>query len=270
MDFKGIFQVLIDNYGIYGLLVAICLVGVCVAIPVILNKHNKKMGESFNKLGIDLSNALKQQNNSLIEKLTETQDKLLESNLNIVNSLIEQKNKIHGSGLNLRDRVSIPIQNKINHLKDLYRANRVGIVEFHNSLVNLNGLPFLWYDLIYESIMKGTHSISIETKNMPFNILTPILLKISDGNIHIFDEKDIENFYNQSSVLYDFCLKWNICTVIGSPILNSDNELVGLLTLEYHTDNPLDFEDLDITDIEAETKVISALLELNKKKLNNQ
>ena len=268
MDFKGIFQVLIDNYGIYGLLIAICLVGVCVAIPVILNKHNKKMSDNFNKFGIDLSNALKDQNNNLIEKLTETQDKLLESNLNIVNSLIEQKNKIHGSGLNLRDRVSIPIQNKINHLKDLYRANRVGIVEFHNSLVNLNGLPFLWYDLIYESIMKGTHSISIETKNMPFNILTPILLKISDGNIHIFDEKDIEKFYNQSSVLYDFCLKWDICTVIASPILNSDNELVGLLTLEYHTDNPLDFEDLDITDIEAETKVISALLELNKKKLN--
>lgn len=266
MDFKGIFQVLIDNYGIYGLLVAICLVGVCVTIPVILNKHNKKMSENFNKLGIDLSNALKDQNNNLIDKLTETQDKLLESNLNIVNSLIEQKNKIHGSGLNLRDRVSIPIQNKINHLKDLYRANRVGIVEFHNSLVNLNGLPFLWYDLIYESIIKGTHSISIETKNMPFNILTPILLKVSDGHIHIFDEKDIENFYNQSSVLYDFCLKWNIGTVIASPILNSDNELVGLLTLEYHTDNPLDFEDLDITDIEAETKVISALLELNKKK----
>ena len=158
MDFKGIFQVLIDNYGIYGLLIAICLVGVCVAIPVILNKHNKKMSDNFNKFGIDLSNALKDQNNNLIEKLTETQDKLLESNLNIVNSLIEQKNKIHGSGLNLRDRVSIPIQNKINHLKDLYRANRVGIVEFHNSLVNLNGLPFLWYDLIYESIMKGTHS----------------------------------------------------------------------------------------------------------------
>lgn len=268
MDFKGIFQVLIDNYGIYGLLVAICLVGVCVAIPVILNKHNKKMSDNFNKLGIDLSNALKDQNNNLIEKLSETQDKLLESNLNIVNSLIEQKNKIHGSGLNLRDRVSIPIQNKINHLKDLYRANRVGIVEFHNSLVNLNGLPFLWYDLIYESIMKGTHSISIETKNMPFNILTPILLKTSDGNIHIFDKKDIENFYNQSSVLYDFCLKWDISTVIASPILNSDNELVGLLTLEYHNDNPLDFEDLDVADIEAETKVISALLELNKKNFN--
>ena len=270
MDFKGIFQVLIDNYGIYGLLLAICLVGVCVAIPVVLNKHNKKMSENFNKLGIDLSNALKKQNNTLIDKLSETQDKLLESNLNIVNRLIDQKNEVHGMGLNIRDRLSVPIQNHINHLKDLYRANRVGIIEFHNSLVNLNGLPFLWYDLIYESIKKGTHSVSIETKNMPFNILTPILLKISNGDIHIFNKKDIENFYNQSSVLYDCCLKWDISTIIASPILNSNNELIGLLSLEYHTDNPLDFDDLDMTDIESETKVISALLELNKKEYNKE
>ena len=265
MDFKGVFQILIENYGLYGLIIAICLVCICVSIPVILNKQSKKMSTDFNKLGVDLSNALQKQNDGLINKLSETQDKLLESNLNIINNLLDQKNKIHGTGLNLRDQVSIPIQNKINHLKDLYRANRVGVVEFHNSLVNLNGLPFLWYDLIYESIKKGTHSISMETKNMPFNILTPILLKISNGDIHVFNKKDIENFYNQSSVLYDFCLKWDISTIIASPILNSDGGLVGLLSLEYHTDNPLDFDDLDIADIESETKVISALLELNKK-----
>lgn len=268
MDFKGIFQVLIDNYGIYGLLVAICLVGICVAIPVILNKHNQKMSDNFNKLGIDLSNALKDQNNNLIDKLSETQDKLLESNLNIVNSLIDQKNKIHGSGLNLRDRVSIPIQNHINHLKDLYRASRVGVFEFHNSLVNLNGLPFLWYDLIYESIVKGVHSMSIETRNMPYNILSPITTDIQDGNIKVYNKNDIENFYNQSSVLYDFSNNMHINDLICSPILNKDNLLVGMVTLEYSFDNSLDFENLDLTDIDSETKVISVLLELNKQ--NNQ
>ena len=268
MDFKGIFQVLIDNYGIYGLLVAICLVGVCVAIPVILNKHNQKMSENFNKLGIDLSNALKDQNNTLIDKLSETQDKLLESNLNIVNSLIDQKNKIHGSGLNLRDKVSVPIQNKVNHLKDLYRANRVGVIEFHNSLVNLNGLPFLWYDLIYESIMKGTPSISIETKNMPFNILTPIILSVQNGKPKIFNHHDVEKFYDQSSVLYDFCERYDVNDLIVCPLLNSDNELIGLLSLEYSKKYPMNLELIDLEDIEDESKIISALLELNKE--NNQ
>ena len=56
MDFKGIFQVLIDNYGIYGLIIAICLVGVCVAIPVVLNKHNKK--SAFEQIKNSCSKAL--------------------------------------------------------------------------------------------------------------------------------------------------------------------------------------------------------------------
>lgn len=271
MDFKGIFQVLIDNYGIYGLIIAVCLVGICVAIPVMLNKHSKKMSDNFSTLGINLSNALQQQNDGLINKLTETQDKLLESQLNLVNTLLNQKAETHKEGLNTRDKISIPIQNKINHLKDLYRASRVGVFEFHNSLTNLNGLPFKWYDLIYESIAKGVHAMTMETKNMPYNILSPITTCIQNGSIKIFDKFDIENFYNQSSVLYDFCTdKVHINDLICSPILNQENQLVGMLSLEYSGNNKLDFDDLDITDIEVETKIIGALLELNKKEKSKE
>lgn len=267
MDLKGVFQVLIDNYGIYGLVIAICLVGICVAIPVMLNKHGKKMTSDLNALGISLSNALQKQNDGLINKLSETQDKLLESQLNLVKTLLEQKAKDHKEDLNIRDKVSIPIQDKINHLKDLYRASRVGVFEFHNSLVNLNGLPFKWYDLIYESITRNVHTMTMETKNMPYNVLSPITMKIKHGETEIFTRKDIEDFYNQSSVLYDYCVnRMKINSLICSPILNQDNQLVGMVSLEYSFDNELDIDDLDISDIESETRVIAALLELNKKK----
>ena len=266
MDFKGIFQVLIDNYGIYGLLIAISLVAICVTIPVLLNKHSKKIADNMNKLGIDLSIALKEQNQGLIDKLSETQDKLLENHLALVNTLMAQKSKKHDEDLNTRDKISIPIQNKINHLKDVYRASRVGVFEFHNSLANLNGLPFKWYDLIYESIAKGVHAMTAETKNMPYNILSPIILHIENGDTKIFNKKDIENFYNQSSVLYDFSInRMYINNLVCAPILNQENKLVGMLTLEYSFDNKLDFENIDLTELETETKVISALLELNKK-----
>ena len=130
----------------------------------------------------------------------------------------------------------------------------------------MNGLPFKWYDLIYESIQKGVHSMTQETKNMPYNIISPITMHIQNGDIKVFNKKDIENFYNQSSVLYDYCTsKIQINDLICSPILNQENQLVGMITLEYSQNNTLDFEDLDITDIETETKVIAALLELNKK-----
>jgi hypothetical protein len=56
-----------------------------------------------------------------------------------------------------------------------------------------------------------------------------------------------------------------INSLICSPILNQDNQLVGMVTLEYSFDNELNYDDLNISDIESETKVIAALLELNKK-----
>jgi hypothetical protein len=56
-----------------------------------------------------------------------------------------------------------------------------------------------------------------------------------------------------------------INSLICSPILNQDNQLVGMVTLEYSFDNELNIDDLDISDIESETRVIAALLELNKK-----
>lgn len=267
MDFKGIFQVLIDNYGVYGLVIAVGLVCVCVSIPILFNKFGKKMSNNFETLSIDLSKALKVQNTELIDKISETQDKLLENHIQLVNTLINQKEISHNENLDTRDKISIPIQNKINHLRDLYRASRVGVFEFHNSLANLNGLPFKWYDLIYESIAKGVHSMTLETKNMPYNVLSPITIHIENGETKIFNKKDIENFYNLSSVLYDFCInRMNVNDLICSPILNQDNKLIGMLSIEYSGNNKLDFEDLNISDIETETKVISALLDLNNSK----
>ena len=136
-------------------------------------------------------------------------------------------------------------------------------MEFHNSLVNLNGLPFKWYDLIYESIARGIHSVSMDTKNMPFNILSPIIKEIQDGEIAIFDKSGIEKFYNQSSVLYYICINKNHITgLIVAPLLNKDNQLVGILTLEYSFDNSLDTQNIDISELELESHSISTLLEL--------
>jgi len=163
--------------------------------------------------------------------------------------------------LDTRDKISTPIQAKINHLKDFYRSSRVSVFEFHNSLVNLNGLPFKWYDLIYESVTRGVHAVSYETRNMPFNILLPIVQKVENGDIALFNKDDIEDFYNSSSVLYDFCLKHNINNLIVGPLINKNEQLIGLIVLEYSGDNYAD-DEIVIDDLELEAHAISTLLEL--------
>ena len=194
--------------------------------------------------------------------LNDNQKSLIDNQFKLFKDLLHNQSAEHNEKLNTRDTVSIPIQNKINHLKDFYKASRVSVFEFHNSLVNLNGLPFKWYDVIYESIAKGVQSVSAETKNMPFNILSPIVLEVNEGDIALFNKDTIDNFYNQSSVLYDFCLRHEINDLIVAPLINKDMQLFGILVLEYSGDNTLDYNGLNVDDVELEAHAISTLLEL--------
>lgn len=263
MDFVKIFQFFIETYGYSGFVVSVLIIILFITLPYLIKKNNKDIKDGLKDITVELTQAIKNENKELIAGLQENQTKLIDNQLELVKNLLINQKLEHDKHLDTRDTISTPIQNKINHLRDFYNCSRVSVMEFHNSLVNLNGLPFKWYDLIYESIARGVHSVSMDTKNMPFNILSPIIKEIQDGDIAIFDKSGIEKFYNQSSVLYDICINKNHITgLIVAPLLNRDNQLVGILTLEYSFDNSLDVQNIDISELELESHSISTLLEL--------
>lgn len=263
MDFVKIFQFLTETYGYGGLVISILLIVLFLFLPYLFKKNNKEMKDGLKDVTNELTKAIKEENKELISGLKENQSKLIDNQFELVKNLLIDQKLEHDRNLDTRDTVSTPIQNKINHLRDFYKCSRVSVVEFHNSLVNLNGLPFKWYDLIYESVARGVHSISIETKNMPFNILSPIIKEIRDGDIALFDSSGIDDFYDQSSVLYDFCLnRFNVTGLVVAPLLNKDNQLVGILALEYSHDNTLEVNSFDVSELELESHAISTLLEL--------
>lgn len=261
MDFVKIFQFLTEAYGYGGLVISILIVILFLLLPYLMRKNNKDMKDGLKDVTTELTKAIKDENKELISGLKENQSKLIDNQLELVKSLLIDQKLEHDKNLNTRDSVSVPIQTKINHLKDFYNASRVSIFEFHNSLVNLNGLPFKWYDLIYESVARGVHAVSYENRNMPVNILSPITDKVSRGYTILFTKEDIENFYNTSSVLYDFCLRHNINELVVAPLINKDMQLIGLIVLEYSGENHLE-RTLDIEDLELEAHAISTLLEL--------
>ena len=262
MNFTEIFKFLSENYGGGGLVLSVLIILLFLFLPYLFNKSNKNMKDGFDTVSNKLTEAIKDENKELIKGLNENQKKLIDNQFDLFKDIITKQDQQHHEKLNTRDTISLPIQNKINHLKDFYKASRVCVFEFHNSLVNLNGLPFKWYDVIYESISKGVHPVSGETKNMPFNILLPIVLEINEGEIALFNKDNIEDFYNQSSVLYDFCIRKEINDLVVAPLINKDMQLIGALTLEYSGDNHLDYEHLVVDDVELEAHAISTLLEL--------
>ena len=261
MDFIKVFQFLTETYGYGGLVISILIVVLFLLLPYFFKKSDKKMHDGLKEVTTTLTSAIREENKELINGLKENQTKLIDNQFELVKNLLVDQKQEHDRNLKARDSISLPIQNKINHLKDFYRSSRVSVFEFHNSLVNLNGLPFKWYDLIYESVARGVHAVSYETRNMPFNILLPIIKKVESGNIVVFKKDDIEDFYNQSSVLHDFCLKHNINSLVAAPLINKNQQLIGLVVLEYSGDNHIDNE-VEIDDLELEAHSISTLLEL--------
>ena len=261
MDFVKIFQFLTETYGYGGLVISILLVVLFLLLPYFFKRSDKKMHDGLKEVTTTLTEAIKDENKELINGLKENQTKLIDNQFELVKNLLIDQKVEHDKNLNTRDKISLPIQNKINHLKDFYRCSRVSVFEFHNSLVNMNGLPFKWYDLSYESVARGVHAVSYETRNMPFSVLLPIIKKIENGDVMLFKKDDIEDFYNSSSVLYDFCLRHNINDLIVAPLINKDQQLVGLITLEYSGDNYID-DEVIIDDLELEAHAISTLLEL--------
>ncbi len=261
MDFVKIFQFLTETYGYGGLVISILLVVFFLLLPYFFKKSDKKMHDGLKEVTATLTEAIKEENKELINGLKDNQTKLIDNQFELVKGLLLDQKLEHDKNLDTRDKISTPIQTKINHLKDFYRSSRASVFEFHNSLVNLNGLPFKWYDLIYESVARGVHAVSYETRNMPFNILLPIIQKVENGDVVLFNKDDIEDFYNNSSVLYDFCLKHNINNLIVGPLINKSQQLIGLIVLEYSGDNHVDNE-VVIDDLELEAHAISTLLEL--------
>jgi len=267
MDYNSIFNLFIGNYGYLGLFLSFSIIVLFILMPYLINKSNKNINKSLNELTINMSNsltnALTDSNKALIENITINESELIKNQMTMIESIIAHNTQMHSVALDIRDSISIPIQDKINHLRDYYNTSRVGIIEFHNSLVNLNGLPFKWYDLIYESIARGVHAMTAETKNLPINILSPIIYKVINGDIVTFKRKDIEKFYDQSSVLYDFTInKMNINTLVVAPLLNNEYKLVGILTLEYNNENKPTNTIQNLSEFEKEAHAISTLLAL--------
>ena len=274
MDLNKVIELIINSYGIGGLIISILIILFAISVPYLFKKNSKDIKDTmalgFKDLTKDLTSAIQEENKELIKGMNDNQSKLIETQHQMFKELLDNKNREHAKNLSTRDTIAIPIQNKINHLKDFYKATRVCVFEFHNSLVNLNGLPFKWYDVIYESIARGVHPVSGETKNMPSNILTPIISQITEGEIALFNKDNIESFYDQSSVLYDFCIRKKINDLIVAPLINKDNELFGVLTLEFADHNYLTKKNLILDDVELEAHAISTLLELKHSEENNK
>lgn len=260
----GFSEVLIE-YGWPGLIVIVVASIIILVLNYFLNKKEKKSTEIINDGFDKLTNTILGQNTKMIEAFAESnkenQHLLGEVIAKAIKDNDEKKIQDHRESMDRRLDANKGIKCTVHDVRNRYNADRAYILEFHNSKENINGLSFVWFDMVYEEIDKGVKSVQALVRDYDASLLAPVIKDLEDDGYVIYTEEDIKSFCDKSSVIARNLT--DIVQVRESIVLaihNHDNKLVALLVLEYENSGiPMNI--LNLVDLKEECGGISKLLE---------
>lgn len=269
MNFQPLLDILAD-YGMLGLIIIIIVALIVYLIRSNGKQLNQDITSGMENVANKITDQMASSNNQLINKISDTNNKLIDQQNKMLDVLINGRREEHRSRLHERLDVTAPILTKLRDMMHHNHANRASVIEFHNSKENLNGLPFLWYDMHYEVQGRGVEPISSLCKDVQASIICPIVddIKASENkDVVIYNRTALEELYDRSSVLYSYLVeKLNCSGIIYLALYNINNHFTGLLVLEYHNEFPIDIIDMD--QLIQDAASVSPLLELAKKEQN--
>ena len=261
-----------SEYGWPGIIAII----VVLVIYYLVSRKEKKSIDSMNSGFTSLTNTITSQNEYLVKAITTSNEKTQDRLFNLINKTIasqdEIKAGIHNYSIGKRLTVSEEVDEVLFELLNMTHAQRTVLIEFHNSKENLDGLAFLWYDIQHEKQQKGIDSISAKARNLAATNIRPIIKKVNNSKTHIvyLNPEDIEELYNESTVLYSYFKEINVNHAIYCGIYNYDtNELRGLVAIEFQEGHPYIEELVNEFDIKEKCSVIEHLYNQARREIDD-
>lgn len=132
----------------------------------------------------------------------------------------EYKAKAHSERMDTRNNNTPLIQSELDNLRVRYGATWVSVWELHNNTNNLDGLPFIFASLNYESVKPGAIPISDQFGELRLS-LHPLstYLRKNDmwyGSVEELKEIDYSGYYRAKALGIQY-LGFKIMNVEGSP-----------------------------------------------------
>lgn len=255
---QQVFTYLLQNFGPFGLiLIVIGFVGWFLIKE--LRKSNASLIEKQHQYNVQMTEGISNSITKLSEKLT---DDLRDQNKQLIEYLLSQDvNKIATHNKNLLDRRNITseVNALISNLCIELGALRVCVIEFHNSLFNQTGFPFLKYTVTYEKITKGCKTIQQNYQGSQFSSISTISEYVLRSHDHIYELHSHDEIDEIVPImLYDG--RTNVNAVLFKGLFDSeDNDLIGLLCVEFADKIP---ENYDKTSIISTARTIGELISL--------
>ena len=237
---------LFEDYGWPGVIAIV----VILVLYYFISKKDKKSLSTINDGFANLTKTITTQNDKLVDAITEsnerTQSRLFELVSKSIDDKEQNKRRLHKESLSKRSEIGEYIDEELFDLLQVVNAQRVIMIEFHNSKENLDGLSFLWYDVQHEKQQKGVETISAKARNLQATNLRPIIRRVNNSKGHLceLDKDGIEEIYKESTVLYSHFKEIKASHLIYIGIYNTDsNELLGIICIEWQEGHPF-HEDL--------------------------
>lgn len=272
MSIDSLFK-LFEQYGWPGVVAVVCI----LVIYYFVNKKDKKSIDTINEGFNGLATTITKQNETLVQKITESNERTQERLFSLINKSIDnneqRKGESHKKSINKRNEISEEIDDILFDILLWSNAQRVTILEFHNSKENLDGLSFLWYDIQHEKQQKGITSLSSKVRNLQATNLRPIIKRINTSANHIIciNPEDIECIYNESTVFYESMKEIHASHLIYSGIYNNEtNDLIGLMCIEYQEGHPYHEDLIDYFMLKEKTSVIEHLYNQAREDLKSE
>jgi GAF domain-containing protein len=151
------------------------------------------------------------------------------------------------------------IMSKLETIRTLYNADRVGILEFHNGGHTFTGKGFQKFSQTYEVTNKGISLESGNSQNIPTSIFSTILIEVADEGVFKIDNSKVDCSSHTSS-FKDFLLNRGVKSFIGIGIRNLDNDFIGVLTLENVLEKHT-YSNTEIGDLKIQASILAGYLE---------
>lgn len=261
---------LFEQYGWPGVVAIIAI----LVVYYFISKKDKNSLDTIKTGFSSLTTTITHQNETLIEAITSSNEKTQERLFTLISKSLdendERKKKYHKASLSKRAEISEMVDDILLDILQMTNAQRVVLIEFHNSKENLDGLSYLWYDIQHEKQARGVESISAKCRNLQATNLRPIIKRVNNSKNHviILNPEDIEAIYNESTVLYSHFKEVNMQHLIYMGMYNDEtNELTGIIAIEYQENFPYHEDLVDLFALKEKASLIEHYYNQARKEL---
>ena len=261
-----------EQYGWAGINAVITCIVLFYGGKYVIKKLTSNMKTGLENVGDKLTDKMAEQNDKLADQLTTQNEQLVHTIISqqdkILNHILDNRHaeqKNHNNMLGERMALTEEIKDGLKDIGHIHGAQRVFIVEFHNSNQNLSGTPFAKWSCTYEWCDKNIASVQFAVKDLPFSGLSGAVSKLYNSHEqHLIYEK-LEDLLTDCPALRDLFTKYPCDSIVCTAMYDRDNILIGALILEFIGNG---MNKLNIGQLHIQAAELTSLINVRYKYLN--